>query len=243
MDQTVGGPGVGGGRGRGHVVAHRPLAARRRRRGERPGRRARAHHRRRRPTPAQRRHPHRRAARRGSQPAPAIPAGRPADSAAEPTARCPRPPSRELIAALEEAGFIDYPALAGSGDERGAPPRRRGSLRRRVRRATCHAGRRCSRPPCSTRSSPTARRPSSPPRAPSTSATPTEPRIRGRPSLDVRRPAARRRAHQGPPQHRRRSRHRRRPRGARARGRGPRADLRTGHYGVGPGRGQAAARA
>ena len=53
-----------------------------------------------------------------SQPVPAIPAGPPADPTAEPSSEVPVPTEPELIAALEDAGFIDYTALPGSGDER-----------------------------------------------------------------------------------------------------------------------------
>jgi hypothetical protein len=53
-----------------------------------------------------------------SQPAPAIPAGPPVDPAVDPNAAAPVPTEPPLIAALEDAGFIDYTALAGSGDER-----------------------------------------------------------------------------------------------------------------------------
>ncbi|MGH9275294.1 MAG: copper transporter [Acidimicrobiales bacterium] len=57
-----------------------------------------------------------------SQPAPALPAGPPVDPATDPASSVPVPTEPELVAALEDAGFIDYTALAGSGDERALLP-------------------------------------------------------------------------------------------------------------------------
>lgn len=48
---------------------------------------------------------------------PAVPAG-PVDPTVEPTTEVPVATEPELIGALEDAGFIDYTALPGSGDER-----------------------------------------------------------------------------------------------------------------------------
>lgn len=48
----------------------------------------------------------------------ALPVEPPVDPAVEPAEEAPVPSEPELIAALEDAGFIDYTALPGGGDER-----------------------------------------------------------------------------------------------------------------------------